>query len=81
MGLMPMFPENSLTFWLISSGICLFIGVLFTIGSWQQWSALGSENGWRGAQLAGQAAPGLTFAIPALGILVPKGVGLCAPFL
>ena len=25
-GLMPMFPENSLTFWLISSGMCLFIG-------------------------------------------------------
>lgn len=43
-GLMPMFPENSLTFWLVSSGICLFIGGLFALGSWQQWSVLGSKN-------------------------------------
>ncbi|WP_445769254.1 hypothetical protein [Rheinheimera sp.] len=42
--LMPMFPENSLTFWLISSGICLFIGGLFVVGSWQQWSALAGKN-------------------------------------
>jgi TRAP-type C4-dicarboxylate transport system permease small subunit len=41
---MPMFPENSLTFWLISSGICLFIGGLFAVGSWQQWSVLGGKN-------------------------------------
>jgi hypothetical protein len=43
-GLMPMFPENSLMFWLISSGICLFIGGLFALGSWQQWSVLGARN-------------------------------------
>jgi hypothetical protein len=43
-GLMPMFPENSLTFWLISSGICLFIGGLFTVGSWQQWAVLGYRD-------------------------------------
>lgn len=43
-GLMPMFPENSLTFWLISSGICLFIGGLFALGTWQQWPVLGSKN-------------------------------------
>ncbi|WP_267811304.1 hypothetical protein, partial [Vibrio cholerae] len=43
-GLMPMFPENSLTFWLISSGICLSIGGLFALGSWQQWSVLGAKN-------------------------------------
>lgn len=43
-GLMPMFPENSLTFWLISSGICFFIGSLFAVGSWQQWPVLGSKN-------------------------------------
>ncbi|RUO39864.1 hypothetical protein CWE15_08925 [Aliidiomarina taiwanensis] len=42
--LMPMFPENSLTFWFISSGFCLFIGGLFALGSWQQWSALGASN-------------------------------------
>ncbi|MCF6435860.1 hypothetical protein [Pseudoalteromonas sp. MMG022] len=38
-GLMPMFPENSLTFWLVSSGICVFIGGLFAVGYWQQCSA------------------------------------------
>ncbi|WP_238529369.1 hypothetical protein [Vibrio mimicus] len=43
-GLMPMFPENSLTFWFISSGICLSIGGLFALGSWQQWSVLGAKN-------------------------------------
>lgn len=43
-GLIPMFPENNLTFWLISSGICLFIGSLFAVGTWQQWSDLGGEN-------------------------------------
>lgn len=42
-GLMPMFPENSLTFWLTSSAICLFIGGLFAVGSWQQWSDLGGK--------------------------------------
>lgn len=42
--LMPMFPENSLTFWLISSGICLVIGGLFALGSWQQWSVLSAKN-------------------------------------
>jgi len=43
-GLMPILPENSLTFWLISSGICLLIGGLFAVGSWQQWSVLGGKN-------------------------------------
>ncbi|MEE2000562.1 hypothetical protein QWY20_03785 [Alkalimonas sp. MEB108] len=42
--IMPMFPENSLTFWLISSGICLFIGGLFALGSWQQWSVLSGKQ-------------------------------------
>ncbi|MEX1220484.1 MAG: hypothetical protein WEA82_00055 [Idiomarina sp.] len=43
--LMPMFPENSLTFWLVSSGICLFIGGLFAVGTFQQWSKLrGKDN-------------------------------------
>ena len=41
---MPIFPENSLTFWLISSGICLFIGGLFAVGTWQQWAVLGDRN-------------------------------------
>lgn len=43
-GLMPIFPENSQTFWLVSSGICIVIGCLFAMGSWQQWSALDGKN-------------------------------------
>ncbi|WP_235357315.1 hypothetical protein [Arsukibacterium sp. MJ3] len=43
-GLMPMFPENSLTFWLVSSGICLLIGALFAVGTFQQWPKLGRKN-------------------------------------
>lgn len=43
-GLMPMFPENSLTFWFVSSSICLFIGGLFAVGTFQQWSKLGSKH-------------------------------------
>lgn len=43
-GLMSLFPENSLRFWLISSGICLFIGGLFAMGAWQQWSVLGNKR-------------------------------------
>ncbi|XZG71263.1 hypothetical protein ACTSKR_05190 [Chitinibacteraceae bacterium HSL-7] len=43
-GLMTILPENSLTFWIISSGICFFIGGLFALGSWQQWSALGAKK-------------------------------------
>ncbi len=38
--LMPMFPENSLTFWLVSSGICLMIGILYAVGTYQQWAEL-----------------------------------------
>jgi hypothetical protein len=30
--LKPMFPENSTTFWLASSGICLLLGVLYGLG-------------------------------------------------
>lgn len=38
--LMPMFPENSLTFWLVSSTICLCIGALYAIGTYRAWSVL-----------------------------------------
>ncbi|WP_448569270.1 hypothetical protein [Thalassotalea ganghwensis] len=38
--LMPLFPENSMTFWLISSAICLMIGMLYGIGTKQVWSQL-----------------------------------------
>jgi len=43
-GLMPIFPENSLTFWLISSAICLLISALFAVGTWQQWPVLSGKN-------------------------------------
>lgn len=38
--LKPMFPGNSLTFWLVSSIICLMIGSLFAVGTYQRWLAL-----------------------------------------
>jgi len=38
--LVPMFPGNSLTFWLVSSGICLFIGILYLVGTIENWSTL-----------------------------------------
>lgn len=41
--LMPMFPENSITFWLVSSAICLSIGMLYSIGTYQNWSKLSSK--------------------------------------
>jgi hypothetical protein len=34
------FPENSTTFWLVSSGICLVIGALHAYGLAARWSAL-----------------------------------------
>ena len=42
--IMPMFPENSLTFWLASSGICLSIGILYLVGTFQSWSELSVKN-------------------------------------
>lgn len=41
--LMPRFPENSLTFWWVSSLICLTIGTLFAIGTVQRWQVLSSS--------------------------------------
>lgn len=38
--LMNHFPDNSLQFWLISSGICLFIGVMHLVGLLQVWNRL-----------------------------------------
>jgi len=42
--IMPMFPENSLTFWLVSSGICLTIGILYSVGTFQSWAKLSVKN-------------------------------------
>lgn len=38
--IMPMFPENSLTFWLVSSSICLVIGLSYVVGTYQSWNSL-----------------------------------------
>lgn len=38
--LMPTFPENSLTFWLISSFICLLIGLLYAWGTYKSGTEL-----------------------------------------
>lgn len=38
--LRPFFPENSTTFWLISSGICLVIGALYAVGTAAVWARL-----------------------------------------
>ena len=35
--IMPFFPGNSLTFWLVSSGICLSIGLLYVAGIMAEW--------------------------------------------
>jgi hypothetical protein len=35
--LRPMFPENSTTFWLVSSGICLMLGLLYAVGAIAAW--------------------------------------------
>ena len=42
--LMPMFPENSMTFWYVSSAICLTIGLCFAVGTYQQRQFLKSKN-------------------------------------
>jgi hypothetical protein len=42
--IMPLFGENSLTFWFVSSGICLFIGILYSVGTFQSWSKLSVKN-------------------------------------
>lgn len=43
-GLMPAFPDNSLMFWFISSGISLTIGMLYAIGTFQSWAELSLKN-------------------------------------
>lgn len=36
--LKPLFPENSTTFWLVSSSICLVLGLLYAAGTIAVWS-------------------------------------------
>ncbi|WP_224964149.1 hypothetical protein [Acinetobacter guillouiae] len=38
--LKPLFPENTITFWLISSSICLFVGLVHLFGLILQWYSL-----------------------------------------
>lgn len=38
--LKPSFPENSTTFWWVSSGICAFIGLVHAYGTWSRWEVL-----------------------------------------
>ncbi len=38
--IMPLFPHISGTFWIISSGICAFIGFCYAIGTYQMWQSL-----------------------------------------
>lgn len=42
--LMPQFPENSLTFWLVSSTICFVFGASYAIGTWQQWLTISNKT-------------------------------------
>lgn len=38
--LMPYFPGNSITFWVVSSAVCLLIGVTYLVGLKQAWPRL-----------------------------------------
>jgi hypothetical protein len=38
--LKPLFPENSTTFWLVSSGVCLALGLLYAAGVVARWAQL-----------------------------------------
>lgn len=42
--LMPYFVGNSITFWLVSSTICLTMGLLFGIGTYQVWPQLTAQS-------------------------------------
>lgn len=41
--IMPAFPDNSLTFWLISSGICLILGLTYALGLKQRWHLISGK--------------------------------------
>lgn len=43
-GITALFPGNSLLFWLVSSGICLGIGMLFAAGATQAWPKLSAKK-------------------------------------
>lgn len=39
--LMPIFPSNSVVFWLVSSMVCLALGLIYAVGIKQSWPYLG----------------------------------------
>ncbi|WP_444907031.1 hypothetical protein ACJJIR_01285 [Microbulbifer sp. SSSA008] len=41
--IMPAFPDNSLTFWLTSSGICLILGLTYSLGLIQRWNLISGK--------------------------------------
>ncbi|WP_444922342.1 hypothetical protein ACJJID_08545 [Microbulbifer sp. CnH-101-G] len=41
--IMPAFPDNSLTFWLVSSALCFTLGLTYLLGLSQSWSRLSSR--------------------------------------
>ena len=45
--LMPMFPENGLVFWLVSSAVCLIIGICFAIGTYQEWPRISGNKAYQ----------------------------------
>lgn len=44
MPLIPMFPGNSITFWVVSSATCFVFGLLYALGIWQSWAYLGRNH-------------------------------------
>jgi hypothetical protein len=42
--LMPVFPGNSITFWVVSSATCFVFGLMYALGIKQSWSYLGGKN-------------------------------------
>ena len=38
--IMPAFPDNSVTFWLVSSGLCLLLGGCYALGLKQRWRVM-----------------------------------------
>ena len=44
MPLMPIFPGNSMTFWLVSSTTCIVFGLMYALGVRQSWAHLSGEN-------------------------------------
>ncbi|WCN09173.1 hypothetical protein [Marinomonas mediterranea] len=42
--IMPAFPDNSLTFWFVSSGICLLLGLTYVLGLKQRWRSISGSD-------------------------------------